>query len=178
MQVSGYELREALRNWVTRREILSKQFTKSLWAFPGEDTSANPPEGVALRFQVADRNVATLEEAQQYYNLQVKVCLNCFKDEPPSVYTLSRAVKLVGGAGRYEKMWRTAAVDTGDGNRWGDRDLVRRNDETKAERTVPIDQCVRLAERASKFANALRSGIAKANTSFIEIPFLTQDLFE
>jgi len=167
MKISGYKLREALRNKRTLRDVLATRFNETLFQF-GEGTL---PQEVACNFCDADQAVAMLEEAQQFYNQQVTFVINSKR------MTLTRAIKLVGGAGRLEKMWRSAATDTGR-DRYSHRELTRKPDEVHAHRTVTVDESIKFAQQAARQASLLRSTIAEANAREIEIENLSPDLFE
>lgn len=169
MKISGYRLREALRNWRTLRDVLATRFNETLWQFT--DSTESTPEDVAKRFCEADRNVATIEAAQQRYNQQVFVRIAGEK------LSLAMAIKLVGGAGRHEKMWRSAALDQGR-DRYSHREMTRKPDEVHAVRTISVDDALQLAQKAAQYASELRSNIAEANSKEIEIEDLSSDLFK
>ena len=168
MKVTGYKLRETIRTWELRRKMAGDNFDKSLHAFEGE---AKDPYSVVRSFQHADEAVANLQTAQAMYNLSIKV--EVLGEE----MTLCEAVKRVGGAGRVEKLWRTAATDKKD--RYGyDRELVRNADEVRAKRTITLQQAGEMAAKAAKWAGALRAAIAVANSEEIEVEGLNPALFE
>lgn len=169
MKTTGYKLREAIRMWELRRKMAGDNFDKSLHAFEGEDRES--PQAVVVHFKHADEAVANLQTAQAMYNLSVKV--NVLGEE----MTLCEAVKRVGGAGRVEKLWRTAAIDKKDRYSY-DRDLVRNADEVRARRTISLKQAGELAAEAAKWAGALRAAIAVANSTEVEVEGLNPGLFE
>jgi hypothetical protein len=168
MKISGYRLREALRNKRTLRDVMATRFNETLWQFGDEGAK---PQDVANSFRDADHAVAALEEAQQFYNQQVHVMVSGKK------MTLARAIKLVGGAGRLEKMWRSAAHDTGR-DRYSYREMTRKTDEEHAKRMVSVDESIQLAQESARFASSLRSAIAEANAREVEIENLSSDLVE
>jgi hypothetical protein len=159
MKISGYKLREALRNKRTLRDVLATRFNETLFQFE----AGAKPQDVAKGFQEADQAVAMLEEAQQFYNQQVNV------EVEGKTMTLVRAIKLVGGAGRLEKMWRSAATDTGRDRYSSYREMSRKSDEEHARRMVSVDDAIELAQKAARFASALRSAIAEANARKVEL---------
>lgn len=159
--INGYQIREALKRWRIRHEVSDKQFSESLFVFKSEDKL--PPDKVIEDFKKADEAIALLETIQQGYNRQISMTVL------GRAMTLDLAVKLVGGAGRVEKMWRTAATSTGR-DRYSSREMSRRADEEYAQRVVPQDQASLKADEAARYASALRAAIAEANSKTIEMP--------
>lgn len=160
MEVTGYKLREALRNQRTLRDVHAARFNETLFQF--ESSNKDNPQAVAEAFRKADHAVATLEEAQQLYNQQVRLKAG------GETITLARAIKLVGGAGRLEKMWRSAAKDTGR-DRYSYREMTRKSDEIVAQRQVAVDDAIKLATNAAQYASELRNAIAEANATRVNI---------
>jgi len=155
--------------WELRRKMAGDNFDKSLHSFEGEIKES--PQEVVDNFQHADEAVANLQTAQAMYNLSVKV--NVLGED----MTLCEAVKRVGGAGRVEKLWRTAATDKKD--RYGyDRELVRNADEVRARRTITLQEAGEMAAEAAKWAGALRAEIAVANSEEVEVEGLNPGLFK
>lgn len=134
MQITGFQIREALKRWNLRLETADKQFKNSLWAFEGEQMIA--PLEVGKNFKEADEAVARLENLQQRYNQKVEV------DVLSKKMTLGLAVKMIGGAGRREKMWRLAATDTGR-DRYSYRDMTRKADDIQATRQVTVEEAMK-----------------------------------
>lgn len=165
--VTGYQLREALKRWVMRRDTASKQFNETLWQFE-EDKNPNDftPAQVAAEFRSADEAVASIEAAQQAYNLKVKLTIPLSGNTALQM-TLSYAVKRVGGAGRLDKMWRSAATDSGR-DRYSSRDMTRQDGERRAKKMISPTAAMANADEAARFAGALRAGIATANGT--EVP--------
>ena len=169
MKITGYKLRETIRMWELRRKIAGDNFDKSLHAFEGEVQES--PQSMVNTFKHADEAIANLQTAQAMYNLSVKV--NVLDKE----MTLCEAVKLVGGAGRVEKLWRTAAIDKKEPYTY-DNKLVRNATEVRAQRTISLKGAGELATEAAKWSGALRAAIAVANSTEVEIEGLNPDLFE
>ena len=115
------------------------------------------------KFEEADKAMARVEEIQQRFNQHV----SC--DVENVELSLAYCVKMVGGAGRREKMWRSAAVKKRD--RWGGNtpNLERSKDSEYASRTIPQNECLNKAKEASSFATALRSAIAHANATKVDL---------
>lgn len=154
MMVTGFLLREAIRRWELRRDTAAAQFDSSLIRFPGDERQ--DPDDVVALFLEAEVNIALLQEAQSRYNLAVSI------DVLGTSMTLCAAVKRLGGAGRLDKMWRTAVGGKKDRHSYHDP-MTRKTDEVRAERVINAKQAMERANKASAFAGALRAGIAKGN---------------
>lgn len=155
--INGYQLREAIKRWILQRDAAATAFNDSLYSFGDEEKEG--PEKVMENFDKADRNLARLEELQQLYNQSV-LC-----NVQGKQVTLALCVKLVGGAGRREKMWRESAV--GKKDRYSYRDENRERDNTKeyAKRTLSVIDCSQQAQLAAKYASAIRNAIARGNST-------------
>jgi len=169
MKTTGYALREAIKQQELRRDTASRAFNGSLKAFP--DEKKEKPQNLVEQFVKSERAVAKLQTAQAKYNLLVTVEANGEK------LTLLEAIKAIGGAGRVEKMWRSAAGPKEDRYSYGDRD-VRDPNQVRAEPTISTSEMVKLASQAGKRAGALRAAIATANAKEVEIEDLDASLFE
>lgn len=172
MKVTGYMLREAIKQHELRRDTASRAFDGSLKKFPDEEKE--PPHKIIETFTHAEHAIAALQEAQMRYNLMVEVEFD-MPDRPKTRMTLAKAIKLVGGAGRVEKMWRSATSPKKD--RYRDDDEI---DPTfiRAVPTITPSEAVKQATLAGKGAGALRAAIATANAVPIEIESLSPALFE
>jgi len=169
MKITGYRLREAIKMHELRRNTWAGQFTDSLVKFKDDDKTH--PQVIARNFLTEEEAVAKLQAAQAKYNLAVVV--NILGQQ----MSLCEAVKRVGGAGRVEGLWRAAAG--GKKDRYGYRNEDER-DPTKerARAQMTINEITKEAHVAAKFAGALRSAIATANTQELEIEDLNAALFE
>lgn len=167
MKVTGYKFQHALRELAHTRDIAAGQFDSSLKFFPGD---AKPdPKAVMAKYLDAEAKIARLQTGQAHYNLKVRVKVL------DTTMTLSEAVKLVGGAGRAEKMWRSVAAPKKD--RYGyDRD-ERTEGTIVAQRTMTPDEAGDLAKQAARWASALREAIQVGNATDVEIE-LEPGLFE
>ena len=161
MKVNGFEIREALKRWELRRKTADHQFRDSLHRFEGEDKLS--PDQVLATFQQADENYAKLQELQQWFNHQVK-CKVGGEEQ-----TLSYCVKVIGGVGRVEKLWREAAAQKRD--RWNryDQDLTRNKDTEYAQRAITVGEATKRAEQAAKRASQVRTAIAVGNATSVDV---------
>jgi hypothetical protein len=164
-KITGYQLREAIKNWELRKNTAFKQFQESMWIFAGEEKT--PLDELANTYARAEQAIARLQTLQAEYNLAIQV------EVQGQAMTLCQAVKQVGGAGRLEKMWRDAA--TGAQQHYGYAQMtVRQKDQEFAKRAVnPVDAVARTTS-AAKFASALRNAIALGNTRELELDVTTE----
>lgn len=90
------------------------------------------------------------------------------------VHPLGWAVKRIGAAGRAEKMWRDAVTPKKD--RYGyDGDSVRKDGEVRTARTTSVDDCMKKADEAARFAGAIRAALSVGNGTMIPIARLGLD---
>lgn len=171
MKVSGYQLREAIRQHELRRETAAAQFQGSLHAFA--DEAKDSPEAVIKAMLDAESAIARLQVAQMRYNLAVMI------DAKGEKMTLAEAIKLVGGVARAEKMYRGVAGPKKD--RYGsyrEEELERDGTKTFAKPTLTSPQAVKLAIQVGKRSSAIRASIATGNGVTVEIENLDAALFE
>src|SRR5262245_34394178 len=170
MEVTGYEIREALRLQQLKRDTADGQFKDSLHTFPGE-TKASPLD-VMKRVLEAETSIALLQVAQTRYNLAVQV------DVPgEGRRSLMECIKRVGGLGRVEKRWRSAATVKED--RYGhSSDLTRNKDQVLAERTITLEEASARMAHFDKRLGALRNAIAVGNAQKVNLEDLDAALFE
>jgi len=141
MQVTGYKLQHAIREANDLKNLTASQWDDSLHAFA--DDKKMSPEDVMEKYLKHERRMVALQVAQAKYNLAVNVRVL------DKEMTLCEAIKLVGGAGRTEKMWKAAA-----GGKKRDRysyrdDLTRDAGQERAERTITIEAALAQATSAS-----------------------------
>lgn len=158
MKVSGYQLREAIKAQAARRDFAASQFTDVLKAFPDEHKPA--PGDVGAELLKAEEAVAKLQVAQMRYNLQVYL--------PGGELTLAQAIKMIGGVGRAEKLWRAAAAPKKDRYSLHNEDS-RAKDTLVAAPTVSRETAHELATKLARHAATLRQGIAVANATVIDV---------
>lgn len=165
MKVTGYKLREALRNLELRREAVARDFQESLVVFPEEEGKRKGPEELADSLVRLERDIARLQAAQTEYNTKVKVSVL------GEAMTLAQAVKTVGGATRAIQLWKGASdvLDALRGQSSYSR--VQRKDEvvTVAKAMVTREQIVEKTIKAEKFAAALKGAIAEGNGALADI---------
>lgn len=161
MLVTGYALREAIKQWELHKDAANRVFDESLKIFPGE-VKPHPRELIA-QYLAAEVAIAQLQTAQAQYNLLVRF------DFEGRTMTLCEAVKSLGGYSRVEKLWRTAS---GGGKK--DRYYAGSPDERDPTKTyaiqvvTPMDG-VHQSTIAARRASLLRAGIATGNATTCDI---------
>jgi hypothetical protein len=166
MKFTGYQIREALRRWGMKRDMASSQFEGSLKKFDDEDKA--DPNRVMNDFMLADEKIARLQLAQDIYNLGVMVTIKSRVGTDVKQMSLAQAVKLVGGAGRAEKMWRSAANPSKDRYSMS-ADDVRKEGEVRSKPVMAASEMMRRAEEISRYASSLRAAMATGNAVEIEV---------
>ena len=154
MLVTGYALREAIKQWELRKDAANRVFEDSLKVFPGEDKPH--PSKLIEQYLAAEVAIAQLQTAQSQYNL-----MNTFDFEGRKI-TLCEAVKSLGGYSRVEKLWRTAAGG-GKKDRYGHNDDERDPEKIYSVQVVKPAMGVEQSSMAARRSSALRAGIATSN---------------
>jgi hypothetical protein len=170
MKTTGWQLKEALGAWELRKSAAEKLFPESLHKFKGEEKDS--PQSLVEAYLKAETAIAKLQVAQMRYNLMVKVKV---LDE---TLTLAEAIKLVGGAGRIEKMWGSVNPARSRSAYMPELGLTRDPSQERAEPTLSVKEGTKLAEQARKRASAFRAAINSGNGQEVEIENLDQNLFE
>lgn len=169
MKTTGWQLKEALGAWELRKKSAEKLFPESLHTFKGE--TKDRPESIVGDFLKAEQAIARLQVAQMRYNLTVKVKV---LDE---TMTLAEAIKLVGGAGRVEKMWGSVNPDR-TRSYMPEYGLTRDPNQERAEQVISVKEGTKLAEQARKRASGFRAAINGGNAQEVDIENLDPNLFE
>ena len=171
MIVNGYKLRETIKMKQLELSTIQTQFEDSLFKFEGE--AKIHPKDVVNQIKKLEHEIALLQTAQNSYNSSVTVTLDGM-NEP---VRLAYAIKIVGGAGRVAKMWRSAAQGK-TRDRW-DRMApeIRKSDEEKAQRVMDNKEALEEAKIGEKFASSVRSAIATGNAEDVDIAFIDESLF-
>lgn len=170
MKITGYALREALKQHELRRDTAARTFEGTLKSFPGE--VKDKPQDVVKQFLAAETAIAKLQTSQSKYNLLVMVDANGER------MTLEEAIKRIGGEARVEKMWRSAAGPRRDRYGSSNIDDVRDPNQIVAITIVTPNEATKLASACSKRAGSYRAAIATGNAREVEIEDLDPALFE
>ena len=161
MKISGYGLREAIKQHELRRDTAAGSFNGALMKWPGE--TKDTPQEVVTAFLEGEAAIAQLQTAQMRYNLAVTI------EHEGQTLTLAEGIKRLGGLARAEKMWRSVATPKAE--RYGSPMDARERSEgvVTTVPTVSTSEAVRLAQKAAKVAGALRAQIATANAVLVEL---------
>lgn len=162
MKINGYQLREALKRLTLQRDVLQSQFKESLHTF---EISSTPPSPIKLMdsLEKTEFQIALLEEAQQKFNQIVRVNVQ------NETFSLVRAVKLVGGAARREKLWKDIILPQNVSRYSFPEPLSRNKDTVYAVPTISKEEALIQSKDATLFASALRNAIAKGNNAEVDI---------
>jgi hypothetical protein len=176
MKMTGYQLREAIKQQELRRDTASRMYDGSLRRFPDEPEKENPQQVVATYLR-AEAAIATLQTAQMRYNLAVRVEVP-YEDSvfPDGETTLAFLIKLVGSLARAEKMYRKGVGPKED--RYSYHDDVRQVGQVHAIPTITPAAAVERATEYAKKAGKVRATIAVANATLIDIEGLDPALVE
>ena len=161
MKVTGYKLQAAIREQQERRTLNESRWANGQMSWPADVDKLPNPKTFIAEILDSERKIARLQTAQAQFNLAVKVKVQ------GQELTLHEAVKLVGGAGRVEALWKTSAK--GDSNDYRYGASVRDKDSIVAVRLVSQDEATEEAAKAAKFARSLREAIQAGNASLVEI---------
>lgn len=163
MKVTGYQLRAAIKRREVTLQVAIRTFEDSLFVFPGEQRD---PVGAINEVLRIEKEIARLQTLQARYNLDVAL---------PRVdgLTLAEAVKFVGGAGRIEKLWRSALPKK---DRYALDVRVRRAEDEQAVLAIDYRELVDRVDSAAKYAANLRGAIAAANNTEIDLDGLTPEM--
>ena len=159
MKLTGYRLQHTIREASAELSVLVSQFEDSFMAFP--DDKKSKPTDLYQKYLDLEEKITILQTTQGRYNLAVEVEVQGRK------MTLAQAVKLVGGAGRGEKMWRGKARIKKE--RYSYSEDSRSKDHVYASRTMTPEECLAEAKKASKWAAALREAIQIGNAKEVDI---------
>lgn len=170
MKVTGYKLQHSLRELEQARELAAQQFGENIMQFESQEDKLELPE-VFARFTSLEKKIAQLQVEQARYNLAVTV--NVLGES----MSLHQAIKLVGGAGRAEKMWRDVVKGNRVSRLYGG-DTTRSKDQEYAKRSVSIADAVGQSKHASRVASALRQAIQLGNATEVELESLHPSLLE
>lgn len=170
MKVTGYRIQHALKELEQARDLAHKQFTDNVMQFDSAQERVELPELFA-RYTTLEGKIAKLQVQQALYNLATKV------EVMGGTMSLHEAVKLVGGAGRAEKMWRNVAQGEAR-SRYHSQETTRTKDVEYAKRAVSVADAVKHAKVATRMAASLRQAIQLGNAAEVDLEGLDSSLLE
>jgi hypothetical protein len=159
MKITGYALKEAIKQQELIKDTAAKAFPSSLKAF--EDDKKDPPGQLMETFIAAETAICRLQTAQMRFNLAVQVVVQ------GETMSLAQAIKLSGLTARVEAMWRTA-VGTKEEDRYFNTD-VRETNQIRSKATISQKEALGFASKAAKRSSAFREAIAKGNATEVEL---------
>lgn len=174
MKINGYKIRETLKIKGIQLQTLLSTFKDSLYAYPDEkDLETKDPKTIMDKAIKIEQDIATLQTAQKFYNINNTVELPQFGTQ-----SLEFAIKVVGSFGRYSKKFRDVAKGTEERGYYRESGPKKRSKEdVYQEETITKTSAMELATDSEKTAAMIRSIIAQANSIEIDVPFVTEDLF-
>jgi hypothetical protein len=161
MKVTGYKIQHKLKELEQLKEVAAQQFNDNIMQFDSESDKMDLRD-VFANFTAVEKRISQLQTAQCQYNLAVQVSVL------GESMSLLQAVKLVGGAGRSEKMWK----DVVKGNKTRHHafsEQTRSKDQEYAKRAVSVNDAVGFAQQATRVAGALREAIQVGNANEVEL---------
>jgi hypothetical protein len=160
MKVTGYKIQHKLKQLEQLKEVAAQQFNDNIMQFDSQDEKLDLRD-VYANYTSLEKRISKLQAAQCKYNMSVQVSVL------GESMSLLEAVKLVGGAGRSEKMWK----DVVKGNRpiRGYGEQTRSKDQEYAKRAVSVTEAVQFAQQATKVASSLREAIQVGNAVEVEL---------
>jgi hypothetical protein len=169
MLTTGTQLRCRLTALRLQLDAQTKAFDEALRRYPNE---VKDPLDAMRQLALLEQEIALLQTAQQWYNLQIQIELPPIAGVVPegTSVTLATAVKWLGSLGRAAKMWRTA-LPSKERYRMSTLD-TRRSDEEHETYTLPTSEVIAQVTLWSNAAATVQTRIALANTREIEIPWL------
>lgn len=161
MKITGYKLQHKLKELEQLKEVAAQQFNENIMQFESEADKLDLRD-VFAEFTSLEKKISKLQAIQCLYNSQVNV--NVLGE----YMSLLEAVKLIGGAGRSEKMWK----DVVKGNKTrhhGYGEQTRDKSSEYAKRSISTNEAIKFVQQATKVAGALREAIQTGNTTELEL---------
>ena len=168
MIITGYKLIEALKMKKLEIESLQSQYEDSLYAFP--DDEKLKPQDIISDISRLEIQVSLLQTAQCYYNVAVE-----FDGTNGKRMHLENAINLVGAISRQSHMWKIAAKGE-KRSQYSSPQLSRSSEEIVAKPTIDKKQALQGAKQSEQMISQLRSLIALANNTQLEISFIDESL--
>lgn len=164
MIVTGIEIQEALRLWKIRRTAAEAAFPNSFKKYDDEDKAS--PQELEKELILCEDAISSLETIQSIFNNQVSVTI---KGED---YSLSYAVRRLGGATRLEKLWSTQVAPEPD--RYAAR-IPRSVEHVIEKQTITTKEITKSATGAAQVSSLFRRAIAAGNASRIDVGDFNKD---
>lgn len=161
-RVNGYKLQHAIKELKEKRGVLFAVFDDCTRKF--KDETKRDPGVVASEIEECEAAIVALQAAQALYNSSVAVEL--FGQKVP----LLIAIKMVGGLGRVEGIWRDVVKKLSGGNRTSYQPLQTRDVDNEIEQfTVSLEVAQKKLQEASRRNQECREIVASGNAQWVEI---------
>lgn len=160
MKTTGFQLQQRIKELKRDVEMYATQFENGKMRF--EDENKPTAKEAYLAYRQCEDKLANYQTAQTYYNMHIMVKVG------NETITLAQAIKLVGGAGRGEAMWRGIVAPKKD--RYGRDTTTRSTEEVRAQPTYTMEEARQFAQDTANFASDLRYAIQMANAQEMDIP--------
>lgn len=164
MKINGYKLQHALADLKQERETLAALFDKETRAFPGDEKG--DLMAVSESLERCEAQIVHVQDVQTNYNRQVMIDL-AGKSIP-----LSAAIKLAGGFGRIEGMWRklVGEISSAHRNPYNDGLATRVKDREETQVfTVSLDVARQKLREATKMTRECKEAVAGGNGNLIDV---------
>jgi hypothetical protein len=166
--VTGYKIRDAMARRQLRIESDMVAFPTTLTKFAGEEKES--PQVVGARLLSEETLLAELQSAQVSYNNGVVVRV------AGKEMTLTKAIKLLGGANRQLTLWRSVvgtASSVARRRSYGYEDAMAPTQRAKdTEYSVPTlsrAEARTELEKAMSLCNALKAAVAEGNAKPFDV---------
>ena len=169
IEVTGYMIRTGIETATRHRDGLVSLFKNSTKKFSGEEK--DDLKAISKNLEQAELNLVELQVIQDLYNQAVVVNNPSFGGDR---FTLSQAIKMVGGLSRMEKIWKDAGETT---DRIYGRHDQRVEGTEYATLAVPVKESTAISESFSKRKSTLSRLISEANGTKINMQ-VTDGLLE
>lgn len=169
MKVTGYKIRQVLKEAQLELSTIQTTFDESLYYF-NEEEKGDPAKIMSQIGELEDK-ISKILTIQTRYNLAVTAKFG------NKELTLEHLVKAVGGAGRASKLWRNAAKGEKLEPYERRHSMTREKDKTYAKPSISKEDALALAKEAEKIAAAIRNAIAIGNLTEVEMEDSVGELF-
>ena len=162
--VNGYKIQHMLADLKQERDTLTALFDKETRAFPGD--VAGDLMAVSGNLEKCEAEIVHIQGVQARYNTMVAIEL----DGKP--VALSTAIKLAGGLGRVEGMWRKLVGEISSSHRSpyneGLATRVKDREETQVF-MVSLEAARKKLRESTKKTRECKEAVAGGNGQMIEI---------
>ena len=164
MKINGYKLQHMLADLKQERETLTALFDKETRAFPSDEKG--DLMAISDNLEKCEAEIVHVQEVQNAYNRQVMV------EMAGKPVALSAAIKLAGGLGRIEGIWRklVGEISSSHRNPYGETLAKRVKDrEETQEFTISLGVARQRLREATKVTRECKEAVAGGNGRMVDI---------